>query len=508
VGILGGVEKSLAADFYITQNASGSNTGADCANAHAVSFFNTSGNWANPKVVGKIGPGDTVHLCGTITSNLVAQNSGSSGSSIEILFEDNAKLSKAYWSVSGAIVLSGQSYIIVDGGINGIIENTANGTALANQQTSYAVYAASNVHDIEIKNMTIRNIYVRTANSTDYSSGANASQAIFLNTAGNNLKIHDCSITFSPLMVTLVGASGSAVTGWEFYNNTMQYGYAAFYPDPSGSGGQINYLKIHDNVVNLGNYWSFPDDAGDHWHGEIVHLHDDAAPGGSTNHVEIYNNRFGPQTPMKATLSASTAYLYLESNGDDTKIYNNLFLSNAGNSATNAIVAVSNASPTNLKILNNTFVILGAGSIIAPYRGDTGFTLKNNIFIGASPVTTHAEYGSTSPSSPSQIDYNFYYNITNWLSFGSWSTWTSAGYDAHGSSEVNPSLDASYKPDSISDPVVSAGANLTSIGITALGADLAHALRPSSGPWDIGAYEYVSGSDTNPPASPSGLTVH
>ena len=46
-------------NVYIAQNSVGANTGADCADAYALSFFNNSGNWgAGPP---QIGPGTTVH---------------------------------------------------------------------------------------------------------------------------------------------------------------------------------------------------------------------------------------------------------------------------------------------------------------------------------------------------------------------------------------------------------------------------------------------------------------
>ena len=51
---------SAASDIYIAQNATGGNTGADCADAHAASWFNSSSNWGSGS--GKIGPGTTVHL--------------------------------------------------------------------------------------------------------------------------------------------------------------------------------------------------------------------------------------------------------------------------------------------------------------------------------------------------------------------------------------------------------------------------------------------------------------
>src|SRR5271170_5558473 len=74
-----------AADIYVAQGAAGQNTGQDCADAYAYTFFNASSNWGS--LAGQIGPGTTVHLCGTITSPLTAQGSGTSSSPITILFD-------------------------------------------------------------------------------------------------------------------------------------------------------------------------------------------------------------------------------------------------------------------------------------------------------------------------------------------------------------------------------------------------------------------------------------
>ncbi len=59
---------------YIAQKAAGGNTGEDCADPKAISYSNTSGNWsATPS---GIGPDTIVHLCGTITTELMFQGSG------------------------------------------------------------------------------------------------------------------------------------------------------------------------------------------------------------------------------------------------------------------------------------------------------------------------------------------------------------------------------------------------------------------------------------------------
>ena len=63
-----------AQNIYVAQSSAGGDTGADCADARALSTL-TSSDWT---------AGNTIHLCGTITatagtSGLVAQGSGTSG---------------------------------------------------------------------------------------------------------------------------------------------------------------------------------------------------------------------------------------------------------------------------------------------------------------------------------------------------------------------------------------------------------------------------------------------
>jgi hypothetical protein len=128
--LFGWPRSSWTADFYIAQNQAGTNDGSSCANARAVDWFNTTTNWANPKQSGRIGPGDTVHLCGTIVgpagaqNYLVFQGDGSAGNPITLKFEDGARMSAPYWNT--AINFSSGSYI---GGVtrsNNVVTVTTN----------------------------------------------------------------------------------------------------------------------------------------------------------------------------------------------------------------------------------------------------------------------------------------------------------------------------------------------------------------------------------------------
>src|ERR1700722_4423412 len=69
-------------DIYISQTIAGAANGSSCANAYPATYFNTSGNWGPG--ASQIGPGTTVHLCGTISTPISAQASGTMGSPITI----------------------------------------------------------------------------------------------------------------------------------------------------------------------------------------------------------------------------------------------------------------------------------------------------------------------------------------------------------------------------------------------------------------------------------------
>ena len=114
--------------LYVAQAAAGTSDGSSCANAHPVTWFNDPTKWGAAPT--QIGPGTVVHLCGTFTGTaggtmLTAQGSGTAGSPITLYFEPGAVLTAPYWQI--AISLKNQSYLTIDGGQNGIIENSANG---------------------------------------------------------------------------------------------------------------------------------------------------------------------------------------------------------------------------------------------------------------------------------------------------------------------------------------------------------------------------------------------
>ena len=338
-------------DVYVAQGAAGANTGIDCANAHAVAFFNTPGNWGAAAT--QIGQDTTVHLCGTVTTALTFSGSGTSGHPITLLWETGAGVSPPTCGFS-CVNTEGYDYLVLDGGTNGIIENTANGSLLPNQAVSYGIVAPS-CNGCEIKNLTIRNLYVHTPPNTLVSIIGNGSTATGTCTAscsfvtGVTAYIIGNSVAgFNNVSFPVLTASGrtftfsSATTGtgtggivgdisgddtgtrgidiggnnWTVHNNVLHdIAWALWNSYGAGAdvGGRIYNNEIynidHGIIVrgwgpnDVGPFYIYNnhihdfqnwDNPGGHWHHDGIHVFSSNAGGGCPNVTElwIYNNLF------------------------------------------------------------------------------------------------------------------------------------------------------------------------------------------------------------------------
>src|SRR5262249_32126916 len=112
----------------------------------------------------RIGPGAVVGLCGVIESTMVVQGSGSQGKPVTLYFMRGAKISQP--ACSPCLEMDGQQFITVDGGTNGIVESTNNGTNLGLHTPSTGIVANPCSH-CEIKNLTVRNIYVHSGSGSE-----------------------------------------------------------------------------------------------------------------------------------------------------------------------------------------------------------------------------------------------------------------------------------------------------------------------------------------------------
>jgi hypothetical protein len=492
-----------ATNVYVAQNAAGAASGADCADAVALSWFNSSANWGSGPT--QIGPGTTVHLCGTFTASagadsyLQMQASGSSGNPITIKWETGAIVQAPYFSSAhGGIDINGQSWLVIDGGSNGIIQNTANGTGLTYQQTSTLIGSWSGSSNDIVKNLSMSNIYVHTNGDANGSAadGILARHASNLTIGPNNTVAQaDVGIMFE----WDGGESNLVITGNHFngVNQDIQMG-------PTTTSAVMTNVSVYGNDATNWVNW---DEPGNGYHHNFFHPFTNVSGASLTGTLQIYNNSSRGDMGNHAT-----SMIFIENNNGGSGgtmgswyIFNNLFDKTNNNApSSSGIVAVMSASG---KFYNNTIRDAGgtganAYTSLHFYSGATGWTMTGNIFQGGA-------YMVYDESSSVTGNDNVYYNSpsgTPWI-WGSTfisaiSTWRSDCSCDAAAVTTNPNLNSDMTLASGSS-AISLGANLTSLGITQLNSDKAGMARPSSGAWDSGAYRATSGSAsaTNAPAN-------
>jgi hypothetical protein len=489
-----------AADFYIAQSSAGSANGADCADAYAYTWMNTSGSWANPKVSGKAGPGDTIHLCGTISSNIGVGAPGSSGSPITILFEDDANLSQPY--MQGGLELNNNSYIVVDGGTNGLIQSTLNGTSggtcpggtCTSQHSAQGIWATP-CSNCEIKNLTIANMYVRTSSSD---TAVDATQVQGISITGSNISVHNNTIHDSGIGIVHVFNNGD--TDINIYNNNI---YNNNWGEELSCRGTplAGTISFYNNHVHDYSNWDNPGTNAYHHNG----IHAFGTCQGASGGVWIYNNIFDGNPGVYVT-----GHLFFEEWSPFTTplyIFNNVFNSSENNGWVVLYVGGSGSV-----IANNTFLNGGLS-----LQSGTHPIIKNNYLSAASGNNFFQLYQGTVTftNEVTDLNYNYYCNCGNsycWdggsssLLAATLSAWQTicGGCDGNSASNLTGTGGIStttYQPGA-GAAIIGAGVNLASLGITALDSDITGAARPSSGAWDIGAYQYTGG-----PPAPTGVRL-
>jgi hypothetical protein len=508
-----------AANLYVGQNASGSANGADCADTLAVSWLNTTSNWGSGS--NQVGPGTTVHLCGTITGAAGAQGilisgSGSSGNPITIKFEAGAIMTSPYWGANGAITATGKSFITIDGGTNGIIQNTDNGTlgAFNNEQGSHPIYILGPASNVVIKNLNISNICQHTSalDVTGCNTGGNSDSAIWVQGGMTNLTVTNNTIHDSTSGVTYLTSTGD--TGAVISNNTISRTNWAV---SVGAIGSSNGLLITGNDIScvVGGPCNWNDAANNFHHNGIMIF--PQAAGDQVSGLVVSNN-------FIHDINTCTAGIFFDPMAGDlpnAKIFNNVFYTTPGQvGPSNAWITMGQDIShfvTNPMIVNNTIIGPSGTGIIA----QMGVTIKNNVvssvFFGALLYTGYS--GVTS-------DFNDWFNLqpgdamaADPVFFATLAEWTAAtGFDTH-SMVSNPSLTSSFMPNAGS-PLIGKGTNLTSLNIPGLNVGAPQTFgaggscgagcvqRPATGAWTIGAYQQSSTSSPVGPPSGLGAVAH
>lgn len=513
---------ALAANaVYIGQSSSGSGNGSSCANQEPYTYFNSPANWSGSPTGVLIGPDTTVHLCGTITgtggtnaSVFTFQGSGTSGHPITLVWETSAALTASYFGL--AIDLSTRQYIVLDGGVpcgtgqggsvsgipscNGIIQNTANGTNLANQAHSTFIASSGDCTGCEFRNLGLYNNYVHIQcelgpGMCDTNAGTTENAVITLNGGGSSVSIHDNTIHDCSWCVNFQAATGN--TGYTFQHNNLfavAHG-AALYGGITWAGPAI----IHDN--NFGDMSNWDTGSDDKYHADGIH-----AFGMNLSEIDIYNNQFNTQNQC-----CITGAVFLEggvtwTSGGTWRVFNNIAQITGGSCSVNGLMQTYvgnlgqffNNTVTGCSASNNSGFVPTSASGFAQNNAITGFGIL--ILFGSPPFFN--------PPTVTDVNNNAYGNCTSfncWEAFGqdtgSFTTYIAGcgGCEPASSYTANLNLNANGTPTSSSTTVIGRGKNLTSLCsgvLTALCFDIFGTARPSSGAWDVGAAQFATGAST------------
>ena len=533
VTILFGMSSTALAsvgNLYIGPNAAGSSDGSNCANARIYSIFNDPNNWGQG--ASQIGPGSVVHLCGTFNGTagqtlLTFQGSGTQLAPITLLFEANAKLLAPYWGtgegLGAAIRIIGENYVTVDGGVNGVIQNTLNGTPGSACPAGTCSNPAHDSDGIEvqdctgctIRNLTIADIYDKTTVADENGFGRGISKGgRATGLTVSNVTIHDAGFC---LFYGLPDSSADA--NFAVQNSDMsRCSTGLAIAGSNGNTGTLTGVTISNNKIHDLKNWN---DTAYSFHHDGVHIWAYAST--AISGVNVYDNQF------YGDLGQGTAWLYYENYSGfvaNITIFNNIFQELGTTCTFNCgpySIWLQNDTPLsviNAGIYNNT--LIGDDSSIGgiTVEGTSGihYDLRNNIIMGFSNML---QVQGSSPLPLSSSDYNDWYfqnsevinievvgsyvqaNFANWMS--------KCGCDLH-STTGNPQLTATYLLANTQSAAWNSGMNLTSLAIPALTVDFTGATRPASGPWNMGATGLApsSGGGVQPPGGllpPMGVSI-
>jgi hypothetical protein len=350
-----GLSKGVANDIYISQNGAGSQSGADAADAAPVAFLNISGNWGSG--AGQVNPGETIHLLGAITNSINLCGSGLSLTNPTTLyFESNAMMTAPTLPVGGLwIQCSGMSNLVIDGGVDGIIQLTDNGTcsnywdpASGNHGTcDYTNFNlqginAMNMNNFTVRNLTISNLYNRLRGSDDPATGSWKARAF--NLSGNNITIQN-NVIFNTQDGIDFGYGAPATSNLLVISNyIMGFNHGIVCAAGNAGSGVVplfyNAFIRSNRIDGMDYYESTNASVGGNYHRDPIFLFNLAvntnfATSDPTNYyigcisnVDISYNVIGPGVNPQ-TVSAGTAAIFNHNYSTNqqlaTRIYNNVF---------------------------------------------------------------------------------------------------------------------------------------------------------------------------------------
>ncbi len=443
----------FGATVYVADNSSGDGSGSSPSNRRSVASINAGWN---------IKAGDTLSLGGTIQNTLGVFGSGTSDSPITLLFETDAKMARANGRL---IYMNNVNYIVIDGGANGILENTATGTGMAYSNAAGFI-DASGAGNLTFKNLHLQNQYVHTS-ITDANPDIAAAGGIYANgLGGDNYFISDTFSNVGWCLEILASPKSMTVSNCFFINY-----------DHGVVPGGTNIAIINNHFDSTANW----DTTANVYHHDPIHYF------GAQNTASfvIAGNLFTGNLGRN-----NTAMIYLESGPPNVLMYNNVFLQYPSNYLNNGMVQCYG---DNSRIYNNTFAGSGVANSSGLTTGGRGTIVQNNLF---NSLTTFVYVPSVVPVFNNNVYANWASGgnspwATNGASYGSLAAWQGSVGDAKSVYTTAAVINANGTLIS-SSVALGAGANLSGIFTT----DIKGLTRTAK--WDAGAYQYATNTVSPP----------
>jgi hypothetical protein len=442
----------------------GTGDGSSAINAEAITQLYA--NWA------VVNPGDKVHLCGVFTNTVGMQGNGAT-----LYFEPNAIITQP--AGLGLYVFSGLTNVTIDGGLNGVIQCTANGTGLANQIAVNGMQV-SGISNMTVQNLHFNNLYLHTSIDDPVCPIQNAA-AIMMQQDYGSINIQNCTFTNIGWCISQFGSPTTMTVSnctFENYDHGVVPNGANWVVQNCFFGDAVNW----DTVANV-------------YHHDAIHYY-----GGTINSMVIVSNMFNGDFG-----GHGTAYIYLETGGANScLIANNVFIMHPGNLLGDGPLCGG------LTIVNNTFIGNKVPNSTAITTGGSGAQIENNLVSG---FTTFVSL--IGPVANSSIDHNLYANIVpggnnpfsaNGATYPNLASWQKIASEANSMFVTAQVANPDGTVPTFSE-AVGTGINLSSL----LQTDINGKPRPSNGPWVIGAYSSTTAGVLPAPSNlhvvpPGGIT--
>src|SRR5579863_2407 len=501
----------MATTRYVSQAGGSFSGGTNCNGQTAISVATLSTTAQSA--------GDINWLCGTITSGFTIDGGGSNGNPIVFNWDTGARVSLTFGQI---INMNSESYVLFDGqvacgpstacatveaanptgyatGQAGIIKATANGSALANQNTQTQAFYGCNpcTGTVEIRNLIIRNLYQHTS-ASDTTANADSGNFVYqcssaLSACTGTLSIHDNNIhdTGNALSMEKFTSATVKVFNNEFWHNNWAL-------ENSGTGTRTMFF--YGNHCHDASNW----DTGvsDTFHHNCIHSYMNTAS--DMTDLYIYNNRSDGNW---GTCCTTSNFLFIETAPPaNAYVFNNVVIQQCLNSNPAISTRTQNSGAGFVLLANNTFLgcATTSSNVNAIDLYGTSITAENNA------IENYGQYVVTGASATfTTLDYNFYGGIgmsgnSPWqcgasgdANFAAWQS--SCSGDTHGGKLSSLGVNSSTGAPNIGSGLLGVGVNLSSSAsgnLAPLQNDINGIPRPASGAWPVGAVSLVGNAPT------------